>query len=413
MEGLRQAPRRGAIQIPKQIGGEKEKMNKTKTSSKKILLGITMSILLVVMCAVPTSAESFGAQAKIADFTEGGHLETDFGVYFMAEWWYLNGEARLVSSHGEKRNLGFFVVLAHQESPIIVGPDGTQLSHLLTFYGLYFDDGITTFGYNATYVPQIYLDNYIALHTPYVDYMYPDGLKRFHGSALPGYNLNYISEDMNMDLFFQTNIDKTIDQADEPLNFTTYERSYGTLHGSIFLDGKRYTVTHGKGYMDHMIPIGDRPNEMCPWPMSMHGWCWSEVTTKKYQAIVYAVRSLYDGYDEYTYKHLTLLNKRNGKILAEYSGDEITITETGWIIETDYNRKRPSVVAFSTSDLNVTVNPETVVYFDQSDPINATGFVDFMAYQPDGATIQYNGNIEEGSAFYEYLVTDMGLVWPP
>ena len=386
-------------------------MNKTKTSSKKILLGITMSILLVMMCAVPTSAESFGTQAKIEeDFTEGGHLETDFGVNFMAEWWYLNGEARLVSSHGEKRDLGFFVVMAHQESPMIVSPDGTQLSQLLTFYGLYFDDGTTTFGYNSTYVPRIYLDNYIALHTPYVDYIYPDGLKRFHGSALPGYNLNYISDDMNMDLFFQTNIDKTIDQADEPLNFTTYERSYGTLHGSIFLDGKRYTVTHGEGYMDHMIPIS---NTGGTWPMDMHGWSWFEVTTKKYQAVAYAVRSLYDGYANYSYKHLTLLNKHNGKVLAEYSGNEITISETGWIIETDYSRKRPSVVAFSTSDLNVTLNAETVAYYNQSDPANAMGFVDFMAFQPDGAAIQYNSNIEEGSAFYEYLVTDMGLVWPP
>jgi len=240
--------------------------------------------------------------------------------------------------------------------------------------------------------------------------MYPYGLKRFYGSALPGYNLNYMSDDMNMDLFFQTNIDKTIDQADEPLNFTTYERSYGTLHGSIFLDGKRYTVTHAKGYMDHMIPIGDRPKEMCPWPMDMHGWSWTEVTTKNYQAIVYAVRSLYDGYDNYSYKHLTLLNKRNGKVIAEYSGDEITITENGWINEAEFYRKRPSVVAFSTSDLNVTLNATAVAYFDQSDPINATGFVDFMAFQPDGAAIQYKGNIEEGSAFCEYLVTDMGVI---
>ncbi len=108
-----------------------------------------------------------------------------------------------------------------------------------------------------------------------------------------------------------------------------------------------------------------------------------------------------------------MLNKRNGKILAEYSGDEITITETGWINETDYNRKRPSVVVFSTPDLNVTVNPETVVYYNQSDPANTIGFVDFMAYQPDGAAIQYHSDIEEGSAFHEYLVTDMGVVWPP
>ncbi len=374
-----------------------------KTNSKKIISGLTISMLLVMMCTVP-----FGTQAKPADFTEGGHLETDFGVNFMAEWWYLNGEARLVSSHGEKRDLGFFVVMAHQESPMIVSPDGTQLSQLLTFYGLYFDNGTTTFGYNSTYVPQIYLDNYIALHTPYVDYMYPDGLKRFYGSALPGYNLNYMSDDMNMDLFFQTNIDKTIDQADGPLNFTTYERSYGTLHGSILLDGKRYTVTHAKGYMDHMIPI---TNSGGTWPMDMHGWCWSEVTTKNYQAIVYAVRGLDDGYANYSYKHLTLLNKHNGKVLAEYSGDEITITETGWINEAEFYRKRPSVVAFSTSDLTVTLNAETVAYFDQSDPINATGFVDFMAFQPDGAAIQYNGNIEEGRAFNEYLVTDMGVVY--
>ena len=379
-----------------------------KKNSKKILLGLTISILFVMMFVASATADSSGTPAKV-DFTEGGHLETDFGANFMGEWWYLNGEARLVSSHGEKRDLGFFVVMAHQESPLF-RQDETQLSHLLTFYGLYFDNGTTTFGYDAIYVPQIYLDNYIALHTPYVDYMYPDGLKRFYGSALPGYNLNYISEDMTMDLFFQTNIDKTIDQADEPLNFTTYERSYGTLHGSILLDGKRYTVTHAKGYMDHMIPI---TNSGGTWPMDMHGWSWTEVTTKNYQAIVYAVRSLNDGYDSYSYKHLTLLNKHNGKVLAEYSGDEITISETGWINETDYNRKRPSVVAFSTSDLNVTLNAETVVYFDQSDPINATGFVDFMAFQFDNAAIQYSSNIEEGgSAFHEYLVTDMGVVWP-
>jgi len=43
-----------------------------KTSSRKILLGITMSILLVLMCIVPTSAESFGTQAKI----EGNYSPT-------------------------------------------------------------------------------------------------------------------------------------------------------------------------------------------------------------------------------------------------------------------------------------------------------------------------------------------------
>jgi len=371
-----------------------------------------MSILLVAMCVTGLSVA-----ALTADFTEGGHLETDLGVNFMAEWWYLNGDARLVASDGEKRDIGFFVVMAHQESPVFVSPSCPQLSNLLTFYGIYFDNGTPIFNYTETYVPQTVVDDYIALGTPYVDYTYPDGLKRFNGSALQGYNLDYTSDDIVMDLFFKTKIDKTIDQADQPLNFTTYEHSYGTLHGSIILDGKKYTVTQAEGYMDHMIPIGDCPPSICTWPMSMHGWTWFEVTTKKYQAVAYAVRSLDDGNETYTYKHLTLLNKHDGNVLAEYSGDDITITETGWIDETDYNRKRPSVVTFSTSDLNITLNPENVIYFDGSnldgsnpDPI---GFVDFMAFQSDGATIQYKGNIEEGSAFYEYLVSDMGVVFAP
>jgi hypothetical protein len=160
--------------------------------------------------------------------------------------------------------------------------------------------------------------------------------------------------------------------------------------------------------MDHMIPVS---NSGGTWPMDMHGWTWFEVTTKKYQAVAYAVRSLDDGYDAYTYKHLTLLNKHNGKVLAEYSGDDIEIIETDWIVEAAYNRTRPSVVTFSTSDLDVTLNPETVIYFDRSD-LDHIGFVDFMAFQPDGVTIQYKGNTEEGSAFYEYLVSDLGVIYP-
>ena len=371
-----------------------------------ILLGITMSILLVVvLCIVPISSASTGTQA--ADFTEGGHLETDFNVNFMAEWWYLNGKATLVSSEGEERDIGFFVTLAHQESPIIVNPNGTQLSHLLTFYGLYFDNGTTTFNSTETYIPQIAVGNYIALHTSYVDYVYPDGVKRFNGSALQGYNLNYTSGDMEMDLVFRPKVEKTIDQADHPLNFTTYEYSYGTINGSILLDGKRYNVSDAEGYMDHMIPIGSRP-----WPMEMHGWSWFEVTTKNYQAVAYAVRGLDDGYDDYSYKHLSLLDKHNGTVLAEYSADEITITESDWLNESEFNRKRPSRVVFSTRDRNVTVSAEIVIDFTRSDPTNAAGFVDFMAFQPDNAAIQYNGNIEAGSAFYEYLVSDMGVITP-
>jgi len=369
-----------------------------------IKVGSIMSILLVVMCVTGLSVA-----APTADFTEGGHLETDFGVNFMAEWWYLNGDARLVASDGEIRDIGFFVIMSHQESPAF-SQDSVNISHLLTSYGIYFDDGTTIFNYTDTYIPQADVGDYIAIGTPYVDYTYPDDLKRFYGSARPGYNLDYTSDAVVMDLFFQTNNDKTIDQADLPLNFTTYEHSYGTLHGSIILDGKRYEVTQAEGYMDHMIPVSDSGGT---WAMDMHGWSWFEVTTKKYQAVAYAVRGLGDGYDKYSYKHLTLLNKHNGKVLAEYSGDDITIAETGWINETEYNRKRPSVTVFSASDLNITINAETVIYFNQSKPDNI-GFVDFMAFQPDGATIQYNGNIEEGSAFYEYLVSDIGaMLFPP
>ena len=366
-----------------------------KTNRKKILLEITMSILLVVMCVVPASAESSGIQAEVADFTEGGHLETDFDAFFMAEWWYLNGDATLVSSDGEKKDVGFFVVLQHQESPMFIG-----LSRMISFYGLYFDDNTTAFDRVRTSVPREDVNQYIALHTPYVYYRYPDGLKELYGSALTGYNLKYVSADTNMDLFFQTNVEKTLDQADHPLNFITYEHSYGTLHGSILLDGKRYNVTHGVGYMDHMIPISSGP-----WLMDMHGWIWFEVTTKNYQAVAYAVRGPDDGYDNYSYKHLTLLNTHTGKVLAVYSADEITITETGWINE-GFKGKRPSMVVFSTPDLNVTVNAESVIDFRRSNPTTARfGFIDFMAFQPDNAAIQYRGNVEKGSAFYEYLIT--------
>ena len=370
-----------------------------------------MSILLVMMCvtglsvAAPTTLGPIGTQSKIADFTEGGHLETDLGVDFMAEWWYLNGDARLVASDGEERDIGFFVCMGHQES-YMFDMGGQQHSHLLAFHGIYFDNGTTAFNYIDTYdVPQADVGNYIALGTPYVDYMYPYGLKKFSGSALSGYNVDYIADGVVMDLFFQPNVGKTTDQAGTPLNFTTYEHSYGKIHGSIILDGKRYVVTQAEGYMDHMIPVSN----VGTWPMDMHGWTWFEVTTKKHQAIAYAVRSPGDGYDDYSYKHLTLLNKHNGKVLAEYSGEDITIAEDGWIDETVYNRKRPSEVIFSTSDLTITLNPETVIYFDRSEP-NNIGFVDFMNFQPDGATIQYKSNIAEGNVFYEYLVSDVGVV---
>jgi len=94
--------------------------------------------------------------------------------------------------------------------------------------------------------------------------------------------------------------------------------------------------------------------------MDMHGWSWFDVTTENYQAVAYAVRGMDDGYDDYSYKHLTLLNKHTGKVLAEYSSDEITITETDWINE-GVLIKRPATVIYSTPDVNVTINAEIVI----------------------------------------------------
>jgi len=345
--------------------------------------------------------------AYVPDYTEGGHLETDFGVNFMAEWWYLNGKAVLVAEDGEKKDVGFFVVFAHQESPMI-NDSGIQLSHLLNFHGLYCEDGTTEFEYEETYILQYVVGNYIALHTPYVDYEYPGGKKRLYGAARKGYHLKYLSENMTLDLSFKPKVRKTVDQANNPLNFTTYERSYGKLKGSIILHGKRYKVTRAEGYMDHMIPLSKGP-----WPMDMHGWSWFEVTTKKYQAVLYAVRGLDDGYGEYSYTHLTILKRHSGKVIVEYSGDEINIIESDWINETFYNRKRPSIVTVSTDDGTiVSVGAELLNYFDTPTDEPA-GFVDFMAYQPSGAVIRYmGGKTETGSSFSEYLVSDYGVIYP-
>ena len=346
----------------------------------------------------------YGSHARtLLDFTEGGHLETDFGANLIAEWWYLNGKVKLVASDGEVKDAGFFVVMAHQESPFIAGPGG-QLSHLLTFSALYPDGEPPTFFYTETYVPQITISHFVSLHTPYVYYVYPGGAQRYCGSALTGYSLNYKSDDMSADLVFLPGTVKTIDQAEQPLNFITYEYSCGTLSGSIVLNNTTYMVEHGEGYMDHMIPSSSQP-----WPMDMHGWSWSEVTTMNYQAVAYAVRSLNDSYGNYSYKHLTLLNRHNGKVIAEYSGDQVTVVETDWRDEDEFNRKRPATVTYVTPEWNVTVNAKSVAYFNQTLP-EYVGFVDFLAFEPDSATItRKNWNVvQNGSAFNEYVVSDLG-----
>jgi hypothetical protein len=146
------------------------------------------------------------------------------------------------------------------------------------------------------------------------------------------------------------------------------------------------------------------------WPMYIHGWNWFEVTSEKYQAILYAIRGLEDGYEKYSYKHLTIVNRHSGKVIAEYSGDEVNIEENGWIYETAYNGRRPSEIKVSTDDGTiVSVEAELVNYFD-TPFVEPTGFVDFMAYQPTDAVIEYKGKAETGSSFFEYLVSDIALI---
>ncbi|WP_406669941.1 hypothetical protein V7O67_09590 [Methanolobus sp. ZRKC4] len=374
-----------------------------------------LSILLIMLAgtaaAITASDKVALLQGTEADYTEGGYLDTDFDTNMMAEWWYLNGDTKLVADDGEERNLGFFVVLTHQEAPMIVAPDGTQLSYMLTFYGLYYDNDTAFFNKKDTYIPRVLLNDYVAIHTPYVDYTFPDGMKSYNGSHSQGYELNYTCEEMQMDLFFQTDADRTVDQADGPLRFVAYEHAYGNLTGSIVLDGKKYTVVQGEGYMDHMLSM---TTTELTWPMEMHGWSWSEVTTDNYQTVFYGVRDIKgDYYDEYSYKHLILMDRYTGKVISEYFDDEIKIDENNWINEDQYNRMRPRSTRLSTSDLTVTMDADNVAVFNYITPIENGGFVDFMSFQKESASIQYNDTIEEGNAFWEYLVSDMGSLAQP
>lgn len=389
---------------------------------------ICLIITAGTISAQPTENKGLKNNPNL-DYTESGHFEDDFDADMMAEWWYLNGDTKIVGENGEKKDFGFFVVLTHQEIKEsyqnALDVDNPQ-SYMLTFNGLYFDNGTSVFESNDEYIPRENVTNHIAFDTPYVDYNYPDGTKSLTGNHLRGYHLDYETDRVDMDLYFQTNVDKTVDECYNPLNFTTYERSYGRLHGTITIDGETYRVTQANGYMDHMIPSNNiKPDEgELSWTTNMHGWSWSEVTTKNYQTIAYAVRSPTDGYDDYTYKHLTLLDKHTGEVLEDYSGDDIKIKESN-MIDTGYvdntrteNRTRPETVEFLTSDLNVTINTSRVVVFDYNPKLPdgiptplPSGFVDFMSHQPDDATIEYNGDTETGSAFYEYLVSDR-VEWP-
>ena len=86
---------------------------------QKYLRIIILPLLLVYLSGI-SGAESnsnISGNAAVLDYTEGGHNDTDFDTSFMSEWWYQNGDMQLVGENGEKKNLAFFVVMAHQESP--------------------------------------------------------------------------------------------------------------------------------------------------------------------------------------------------------------------------------------------------------------------------------------------------------
>ncbi|WP_187151758.1 hypothetical protein [Methanosarcina siciliae] len=207
-------------------------------------------------------------------------------------------------------------------------------------------------------------------------------------------NLSVLSRNyFALNLFFKPRVEKTVDSAIEPVNFATYEYAYGKLGGSVVLDGKEYRVMQTNGYFDHMIPY---THDQATWQMEMHGWSWSEVTTDKYQTIFYGVRSIDDGYENYTYKHLTLINKHKGKIISEYFGDQVSVDEEEWVntIIKDRTVKRPSKLEISTPDLDISINAQSVVQLDETSLPNgqSVGFVDFMAFQPDETTIKYRKN---------------------
>ena len=376
----------------------------------RIMILPLLLVCLIGISGAESNSKTSGNEA-VMDYTEGGYYDTDFNASFMSEWWYQNGDMRLVGEHGEKRNLAFFVTLVHQESPTVFNDSGKQFSNIVTFYGLYPYGEATSTNYTTCFVPRGEIENYVGFHVPYLDFTYPEGLRKFYGSALKGYQLDYAYDNMQLNLFFKPHAEKTIDRAAEPVNFTTYEYAYGNLQGSVVLDGKKYTVTQADGYFDHMIPY---TTDELVWEWEMHGWSWSELTTDSYQTVFYGVRGPDDGYDDYTYKHLTLMDKHTGKVIAEYSGDEVSISQGDWqYLKVNGNTvERPASLQISAPDLDISINAESVVQLDRSSQEQPVGFVDFMSFQPDEATIEYKGNIEQGSAFYEYMVSDW-VIFPP
>ncbi|MCK7488959.1 MAG: hypothetical protein MZU79_00980 [Anaerotruncus sp.] len=138
---------------------------------------------------------------------------------------------RLVGEDGEKRNLAFFAVMAHQESPTLFNISGVKYSQPATFYALYPYGGTVTHNYTRMLVPRSEIENYIEFHVPYLNFTYPGNYGRFYGSGSKGYGLNYTYDNVKFRSFFTPRAQETTDQAIEPVNFTHLRKSLWKASG--------------------------------------------------------------------------------------------------------------------------------------------------------------------------------------
>ncbi|WP_048831382.1 hypothetical protein [Methanomethylovorans hollandica] len=308
----------------------------------------TTTIAIALITLVISSAS-----AILLSNSEGGHTEDMFNKTILGEWWYLNGNVKMVSENGTEEDLAFYTTLAHQEDNRSFYQDGIKISATMAFDGFYYENGSISHHYDEAFIPRSMLEDFIAIDTSYVDYEFPteyssgDIQATYSGSAENGYKLIYDNGEIKMNLTFIPKVPVTIDDAQTPLRFISLEQAYGKLTGTITINSTTYTIICSDAYIDHMMPMTDGYG----WSMDSHGWEWIEVTTKNYQGIFYGVRSLEDGYDSYYYKHIILLDKRTGRILADYAGDNVTVTERNWISEDDLGLIRPEKVIITAPGL--------------------------------------------------------------
>jgi hypothetical protein len=363
-------------------------------------------LFLALSIALSATAMADPAPSHLLDRSDGGHMDTDFGVASLAESWYFNGTLTLESADGDRREIGFFLAGAHQEGRVPPGGPAAS-SYISRFRGLFLEDGTTRFDYNQTFVPREAIGEYVALGTPYVDFTYPTGNVRLAGSALTGYRLRYDTDDTRISLHFIPTLKKARDDARAPLRHVSYTYDHGAVVGIVVIDGRHY-FARGSGHFDHRLLMGETRG----WAQTFHGWSWAEVTTPRYQGFVFATRSLASGYEQYDFKHLRLLDRLTGQLVADHSGDDVTITEVEWMDEPAYRRRRPLQTIYSAGDVRVSLRAEQAIPFDTAHTPTLTGFVNFMSHERESATIEHAARVETGDSFAQYLVTEMGVAAP-